>query len=49
MTRYLISFDGGAMSFPEEDPPDLAKAVYEVVRTAHWGYGSVLSDPDHAR
>jgi hypothetical protein len=26
MTRYLISFDDGAMTFPEEELPDLAKA-----------------------
>jgi len=27
MTRYLISFDDGAMTFPEEDLPDVAKAA----------------------
>ena len=25
MTRYLISFDDGAMTFPEEDLPDVAE------------------------
>jgi hypothetical protein len=27
MTRYLISFDDGAMTFPEEELPDVARAV----------------------
>ena len=26
MTRYLIPFDDGAMIFPEEELPDVAKA-----------------------
>jgi hypothetical protein len=26
MTRYLISFDDRAMTFPEEDLPDVTKA-----------------------
>jgi hypothetical protein len=34
MSRYLISFNEGAMHFPEEDLPDVAKASYEVVRKA---------------
>ncbi len=34
MTRYLISFDDGAMTFPEEDLPDVAKASWEVVNEA---------------
>ena len=32
MTRYLISFDDGAMTFPEEDLPDVAEAAHAVVR-----------------
>jgi hypothetical protein len=32
MTRYLISFRDGAMTFPEEELPDVAKAAHEVVR-----------------
>ncbi len=32
--RYLISFDDGAMAFPEEDLPDVTKAALEVVREA---------------
>ena len=34
MTKYLISFDDGAMTFPEEDLPDMAKAAHEVVQEA---------------
>ena len=34
MTRYLISFDDGAMTFPEEELPDVAKAAHEVVQEA---------------
>jgi len=34
MTRYLISFDDGAMTFPEEDLPDVAKAALSVVKEA---------------
>jgi hypothetical protein len=30
MTQYLISFDDGAMVFPEEELPDVAKAAQEV-------------------
>ncbi len=32
--RYLISFDDGAMAFPEEDLPDVTKAALEVAREA---------------
>jgi hypothetical protein len=46
MTRYLISFDDGAMTFPEEDLPDVAKATREVVREAVnagvWVFGGGL-------
>ena len=32
MTRYLISFDDGAMDFiPEEEGPDVAEAAHAVV------------------
>jgi hypothetical protein len=34
MTRYLISFDDGAMTFPEEDLPAVAAASHQVVRQA---------------
>ena len=43
MTRYLISFDDGAMTFPEADLPDVAKAAHEVVEQAKdfgvWVFG----------
>jgi hypothetical protein len=43
MTRYLISFDDGAMTFPEEELPDVAKAAHEVVQEAQaagvWVFG----------
>jgi hypothetical protein len=46
MTRYLISFDDDAMTFPEEDLPDVAKATREVVREAVnagvWVFGGGL-------
>ncbi len=34
MTRYLISFDDGAMTFSEEELPAIAEAAHEVVRAA---------------
>jgi hypothetical protein len=46
MTRYLISFDDGAMTFPEEDLPDVAEAAHAVVREAEdagvWVFGGGL-------
>ena len=46
MTQYLISFDGGAMSFPEEDLPEVTKAAHEVVVEARaagvWVFGGGL-------
>jgi hypothetical protein len=46
MARYLISFDDGWMTFPEEDLPDVAKAALEVVQEAQdagvWVYGAGL-------
>ena len=46
MTRYLISFDDGWMTFPEEELPDVAKAAIEVVKEAKdagvWVYGAGL-------
>jgi hypothetical protein len=32
MTRYLISFDDGAMTFPEEDLADVTDAARAVIR-----------------
>jgi len=47
MTRYPISFDDGAMNFPDEDLPDVAKAANEVVEQARdagvWVYGAGLA------
>ncbi len=34
MPRYLISFDDGWMTFPEEDLPDVTKAAMAVVEEA---------------
>jgi hypothetical protein len=46
MPRYLISFDDGWMTFPEEDLPDVAKAALAVVKEAQdagvWVYGAGL-------
>ncbi|GAA3475478.1 YciI family protein [Streptomyces yanii] len=46
MTRYLISFDDGAMTFPEEELPKVAEASLEVVRQAReaavWVFGGGL-------
>jgi hypothetical protein len=46
MTRYLISFDAGWMTFPEEELPDVARAAIEVIKEAQdagvWVYGAGL-------
>jgi len=46
MTRDLISFDDGAMTFPEEELPDVAKAAHQVVQEAKharvWVFGGGL-------
>jgi hypothetical protein len=50
MTRYLIAFDDGAMTFPEEDLPDVANAAYAVVEEATeagvWVFGAGLEHHD---
>jgi hypothetical protein len=50
MTRYLISFDDGAMTFPEEDLPDVAEAARAVVDQAVdagvWVFGGGLRSRD---
>ncbi|SEO71507.1 YciI family protein [Actinacidiphila rubida] len=47
MTRYLISFDDGAMTFPEEDLPEVGEAAHAVVREAQdagaWVFGGGLA------
>jgi hypothetical protein len=46
MARYLISFDDGAMTFPEEELPDVADAANAVVQQARdagvWVFGGGL-------
>jgi hypothetical protein len=46
MTRYLISFDDGAMTFPQEELPDVAEAAHTVVQEAKdsgvWVFGGGL-------
>jgi hypothetical protein len=46
MTRYLISFNDGWMTFTEEEAPDVGKAVQAVVEEAVnagvWVYGAGL-------
>ena len=46
MTRYLISFDDGAMTFPAEDLPAVAEAAHQVVYAAKdagvWMFGGGL-------
>jgi len=46
MARYLISFDEGAMIFPEEELPDVAAAAHAVAREAMdagvWVFGGGL-------
>ncbi len=50
MTRYLISFDDGAMDIPAEDVPAVGEAAHAVVRAAQdagvWIFGGgVESQP----
>ncbi len=46
MPRYLVSFDEGAMAFPEEELRDVADAAHAVVREAMdagvWVFGGGL-------
>ena len=48
MTQYLISFDDGAMTFPEEELPDVAEAAHAVVQAAKdagvWVFDGGLKD-----
>jgi hypothetical protein len=50
MTRYLISFDDGAMTFPAEEMPDVAEAAHAVVQQARdagvWVFGGGLHSPE---
>ena len=44
MTRYLISFDDGAMTFPEAELPEVAEGAHKVVQEAKnagvWVFGA---------
>jgi hypothetical protein len=46
MTKYLISFNDGDMTFPEEDLPEVAKAARDVeqeaVRAGVWVFSAGL-------
>jgi hypothetical protein len=50
MPRYLISFDDGAMTFPESELPDVSRDAHEVVRQAKaagvWVFGGGLHSQD---
>jgi hypothetical protein len=52
MTRYLISFDDGAMTFPEEELPDVADAAHAVMHQAKeagvWVFGGGLTAREEA-
>jgi hypothetical protein len=52
MPRYLISFDDGAMTFPEEELPDVAEAAHAVVQEAEgagvWVFGGGLKEHGEA-
>jgi hypothetical protein len=49
MTRYLISFDDGAMTFPEEELPAVAEAAHAVVQEAKDAGVWVFAGGLHAR
>jgi hypothetical protein len=50
MTRYLISFDDGAMTFPEKDLPAVAEAAQAVAQEARdagaWVFGAGLKSQE---
>jgi len=50
MTRYMIAFDDGDMTFPAEDLPDVATAAQAVVQDARragvWVFGAGLEHQD---
>ncbi len=52
MTRYLVSFNDGAMTFPAEDLPDVAAAAHAVVEEAKdagvWVFGGGQTDYSEA-
>jgi hypothetical protein len=52
MARYLISFDAGAMTHPEEEGPAVAEAAHAVVQEAMdagvWVFGGGLYPREEA-
>jgi hypothetical protein len=50
VTRYLISFDDGAMTFPDDELSAVAEAAHAVVREATdagvWVFGGGLHSPE---
>ncbi len=52
MPKYLISFDDGAMTFPEEELPAVAEAAHAVAQEATdagvWVFGGGLKDHEEA-
>jgi hypothetical protein len=50
MTQYLISFDDGAMTFPEEELSDVAEATHAVAQEAEdagaWVFSGGLKDQE---
>ena len=52
MAQYLISFDDGDMTFPEEDLPEVARAAKAVVQEARdagvFVFAGGLGDPGEA-
>ena len=48
MTHYMISFNDGAMTIPEEELPDVAEAAHAVAQKAKdagvWVFGGGLKD-----
>ena len=53
MSRYLISFDDGAMTFPEAELPDVTNAALAVVHEAEdagvWVFGAGLRPHQEVR
>jgi hypothetical protein len=52
MTLYLISFDDGTMTFPEEDLPAVGEAAhavtYEAIDAGVWVFGGGLIDHEES-
>ena len=50
MTQYMIAFDDGDMTFPDEDLPDVARAAQAVAREARqagvWLFSAGLEHQD---